>query len=279
MLEKSGNVTMPVGHYENFPVASILLPGRLRQPVELIYRFARSADDIADEGDIRPEERLSRLEAYRNELRSISRNEVVRDPLFQALQSVIRSHGLPLKPFFDLLDAFSQDVTKSRYANFSEVMDYCARSANPVGRLMLHLYGATGEENFRQSDSICSALQLINFWQDVAVDFGKNRIYLPQEDMTRFGITEDQIATFDSGGGWRDLMRFEATRARAMLESGAPLTVRLPGRIGLELRMIVQGGLRILEKLDQCAGDVFRHRPILNVADWILMSGRAITMR
>ena len=270
---------MSVGHYENFPVGSILLPSRLRRPVGVIYRFARTADDFADEGTLPAGQRLIRLEEYRTELHRLQRNGAAETPLFRALQEVVREHGLPLQPFFDLLDAFSQDVTKSRYANFAEVMDYCRRSADPVGRLMLHLYGAASAENLSQSDAICSALQLINFWQDVAIDYRKDRIYLPQDEMARFGISERQIAAQDAGGRWADLMLFQTGRARAMLESGAPLTLRIRGRIGLELRMIVQGGLRMLEKLDAIRGDVFRRRPVLRALDWPLMTIRTLGMR
>lgn len=270
---------MSVGHYENFPVASILLPARLRQPVGVVYRFARTADDFADEGNLAPAERLARLEEYRDQLRRLELNQPPQTPLFDALDGVIRAYKLPLQPFFDLLDAFSQDVTKSRYADFAEVMEYCRRSADPVGRLMLHLYGTARDENLSQSDAICSALQLVNFWQDIAVDFRKNRIYLPQDEMARFGITESQIAAADAGGRWPELMRFQTARARAMLESGAPLARRLPGRIGLELRMIAQGGLRILEKLDAVRGDVYRHRPVLRAYDWPLMMLHALGTR
>ena len=269
---------MSVGHYENFPVASILLPTRLRHPVAIIYRFARTADDFADEGDLAPHERLARLEEYRNELRRLKRNEAPQTPLFQALIGVIRDYDLPLQAFYDLLDAFTQDVLKSRYADFAEVMDYCRRSADPVGRLMLHLYRASSPENLAQSNAICSALQLINFWQDIAVDYRKNRIYLPQDEMARFGVTEAQIAAGDTGGKWAEMMRFQIARVRAMLQSGAPLAARMPGRIGLELRMIVQGGLRVLEKLDRVDGDVFRRRPMLKAWDWPLMLVRTVRM-
>jgi len=270
---------MSVVHYENFPVASILLPTRLRQPVGVLYRFARTADDFADEGTLAPAERLARLEEYRDELRRLQQNRPPQSPLFHVLNEMVRAHDLPLQPFFDLLDAFSQDVTKSRYANFAEVMEYCRRSADPVGRLLLHLYGAVRDENLSQSDAICSALQLTNFWQDVGIDFQKHRIYLPQDEMARYGITESQIAAADSGGRWPELMRYQTQRARAMLESGAPLARRLPGRIGLELRMIVQGGMRVLEKLDAVRGDMFRQRPVLKTLDWPVMLFRALRMR
>jgi squalene synthase HpnC len=270
---------MSAGHYENFPVASMLLPASLRRPVAAIYRFARSADDFADEGEVPPGERLARLEGYRSELRRLEAGRQPVSPQFLDLGDAIEAHRLPLSPFYDLLDAFSQDVTKLRYANFAEVADYCRRSADPVGRLMLHLFGAAEPQNLSRSDAICSALQLINFWQDVEIDFRKNRIYLPQDEMARFGVTEAQIAARSASGGWSDLMHFQIQRARNMLLSGAPLATRLPGRIGLEIRTVVQGGLRILEKLENARGDIFRHRPVLGPFDWPLMLTRALVMR
>jgi len=266
---------MSVDHYENFPVASLLLPARLRRPVGVIYAFARSADDFADEGDAPPGERLAALDRYRAELDRIEHGRPPQTALFHALAAVIREHRLPLQPFRDLLDAFSQDVVKSRYADFAEVMDYCRRSANPVGLLMLHLYGAATPGNIACSDSICSGLQLVNFWQDVEIDWRKDRVYLPADERERFGVTERQIAAGATDDGWRALMSFQVDRARAMLDSGAPLVHALPGRIGWELRMIVQGGLRILEKIDQVRGDVFRRRPVLGRLDWPRMLLRA----
>ena len=266
---------MSVDHYENFPVASVLMPAHLRRPVTVIYAFARSADDIADEGDAAPSERLAGLDGYRAELDRIECGERPRTPLFERLAAVIAEWRLPLAPFRDLLDAFSQDVVKARYADFAEVMDYCRRSADPVGRLMLHLYDAATPDNLAKSDAICSALQLVNFWQDVEIDWRKDRVYLPQDDLARFGVEEAQIAARRTDDAWRALMSFEVARARAMLHSGAPLTRALPGRIGWELRMIVQGGLRILEKIDGVRGDVFRHRPVLGPFDWPRMLARA----
>ena len=177
-------------HYENFPVASILMPARLRQPVALIYAFARQADDFADEGNLLPDERLAKLDGFRHQLDQIAQHKPCESPLFEALAAAITQHQLPLQPFYDLLDAFCQDVTKSRHTNYAELLDYCRRSANPVGLLMLHLYGQATPQNIHYSNAICSALQLINFWQDIAHDYQKGRIYLPLEDMARFGITE-----------------------------------------------------------------------------------------
>jgi len=269
---------MAVDHYENFPVASVLLPAGLRPAVKAIYAFARSADDIADEGDATPPQRLAALAAYDKALDDIDASRQPADPMFATLAGVIRAYRLPLAPFRDLLSAFKQDVVTTRYNRFDELLDYCRRSANPVGALMLHLYNAATPENLRDSDAICSALQLINFWQDVAIDWQKQRIYLPLEDLERFDVTEQDIASADAGTAWQALLQFEIDRARAMMLSGAPLARRLPGRIGWELRMVVQGGLRILERLEQADGDIFNRRPKLGKRDWLLVLWRAVKM-
>lgn len=251
------------------------MPARLRAPITVIYAFARSADDLADEGDVPPVARLAALDAYRAELDRIARGDAPLTPLFERVARVVADWRLPLQPFRDLLDAFSQDVVKTRYADFAELLDYCRRSANPIGRLLLHLYGRATPGNLARSDAICSALQLVNFCQDVAIDWRKDRVYLPQDDLARFGVTEAAIAAGEAGGSWRALLEFEVRRARAMLLSGAPLARDLPGRVGWELRMVVQGGLRILEKIDAVRGDVFRRRPVLGTVDWPLMLARA----
>ena len=266
---------MAVDHYENFPVASVLVPRRLRPAVAAIYGFARTADDFADEGQVPPEERLRRLDGYRDALRRLADGQPATDPVFVRLGAAVRAHALPLQPFHDLLDAFSQDVVKHRYAGFEELLDYCRRSANPVGLLMLHLFDAATPQNVRWSDAVCSGLQLVNFWQDVAVDWRKDRVYLPQDSMARFGVSEAHIAEARVDDAWRALLAFEVSRARTMLESGAPLARAVGGRFGFELRMVVQGGLRILERIDRVRGDVFRHRPMLRAPDWLLMLWRA----
>ncbi len=269
---------MPVDHYENFPVASILLPEHLRAAVESIYAFARTADDIADEGDTTAEQRLFALNQYETELTKIELNEISDIGLFQKLNYYIGQHRLPLQAFRDLLSAFKQDVVITRYQSFTELLDYCRRSANPVGTLMLHLYKATTPANLQDSAAICSALQLINFWQDVAVDWHKQRIYLPLDDLTQFGITEQQLANGQTDKNWQQMMRFQTDRARTMMLSGSPLCKRLKGRIGWELRLVVQGGLRILERIDAVHGDVFRHRPSIGKSDWFVIAWRAIWM-
>lgn len=274
---------MPVDHYENFPVASLLLPVRLREPVEAIYAFARSADDVADEGDASPVVRLARLNDYRTELNAIERGDPPQDaslaPIFARLALHVAAFNLPLQPFRDLLDAFSQDVGKTRYADFAELCDYCRRSANPVGRLMLHLYRADSADNLRHSDAICTSLQLINFWQDVAVDWRKQRIYLPQTDLARFGVSEDDIASHRTHAAWQALMAFQVDRARTLMLSGAPLARAVPGRLGWELRLVVMGGLRILERIEAVGFDVFRQRPTLTRSDWPRLMWRAINYK
>jgi squalene synthase HpnC len=269
---------MSVEHYENFPVASLLMPAHLRPAVAAVYAFARTADDIADEGDTTPEQRLSDLQRYEKELNNIEQARASQTVLFRNLASVIRDHQLPIPPFRDLLSAFKQDVVVTRYQDFPALLDYCRRSANPVGTIMLHLYQAASQKNIEDSNAICSALQLINFWQDIAVDWDKQRIYLPQEDLERFHIGELQIAGSDTHGQWQEMMRFQTDRARAMMMRGAPLCRRLPGRIGWELRLVVQGGLRILERIDDVNGDIFTKRPRLNKFDWLCIFWRAVLM-
>lgn len=270
---------MSVNHYENFPVASILMPRRLRKPVAAIYHFARAADDIADEGEQPNDERLRGLDGFRAELRLIEAGQTPRTALFQRLAAEVEEHALPLPLFFDLLDAFSQDVVKKSYADYDELQDYCRRSANPVGRLLLHLYDEVSDVTLKYSDAICTSLQLINFWQDVAKDYAIGRVYLPQDDLARFGVTEDQIARGISDDKWRALMKFQVDRARSLMLQGAPLGSILTGRIGLEMRMIIAGGLRILDKLESANYDMFRHRPVLRPFDWVIMLAKSAPLR
>jgi squalene synthase HpnC len=259
-----------VGHYENFPVASLLLPSKLRRPVKLIYRFARAADDIADEGDASADIRLERLNDYRAQLAA------PREPLFRELAAMRHEFALPVSAFMDLLDAFSQDVVKKRYGNYGELLDYCRRSANPVGRLLLALFKQTTELNLRASDAICTALQLTNFWQDIEADYAKGRIYLPRDETLRFGVSERHIAEQRCDAAWHGLMAFQVERTRELFGSGKALGRALTGRIGLEIRATIQGGLRILEKIERVHYDVFRARPVLRGLDWPLLFIRAV---
>lgn len=266
---------MSANHYENFPVASILMPRRLRKPVAAIYHFARAADDIADEGELSDTERLRQLDEFRAELTLIEKNETPLTPLFRNLAAEVHQHALPMQPLYDLLDAFSQDVVRKRYADFDEVLDYCRRSANPVGNLLLHLYEEATPVNIAYSDAICTSLQLINFWQDVARDYAIGRIYLPLDELAQYGVSEEQIAQGISDNKWRALMKFQVDRTRAMMISGKPLGSILTGRIGLEMRMIIAGGLRILAKLESADYDMFRHRPVLKPYDWVIMLAKS----
>lgn len=278
MTFASLTIFMPVDHYENFPVASVLLPKRLVPAVEAIYAFARSADDIADEGDATPAQRIADLNAYERALDAIAQSAPQDDPLFARLAGVVAQYALPLQPFYDLLSAFRQDVGTTRYADFPSLLDYCCRSANPVGTLMLSLYGAADQSNLRDSNAICSALQLINFLQDVAIDRAKDRIYIPLDDLALFQVPEQQLDRQQVDANWCALMQFEVSRARVLMLSGAPLAKRLPGRIGWELRLVVQGGLRILEAIEQVGFDVFTRRPKLGPADWVRIVWRALWM-
>ena len=281
---------MPVSHYENFPVASWLLPAAFRPPIEAIYGFARGADDIADEGDAADSERLAGLDRY---LRALDAIEAGGQPEadFARIAAAVKQYQLPLPLLRDLIDAFKQDVVKKRYRSFEELMDYSRRSANPIGRLLLHLFEKTGDRprfsaeqktvvcprfSVEQSDAICSSLQFINFWQDVAVDWKKGRVYIPQDDLARFGVEERAIAEGRADAKWRDLMAFECRRSRAMLDSGAPLGRSLPGRLGLEIRATVAGGRTILDRIDAVAGDVFRHRPVLKPFDWVRIVAKSL---
>jgi squalene synthase HpnC len=266
-----------VGHYENFPVASLLLPRELREPVGVIYRFARTADDFADEGNDAPAARLEKLKGFDLELEGISSGKAPGTPLFADLARIIREHALPMQLFHDLLDAFSQDVVKNRYADFAELLDYSRRSANPVGRLLLHLLRKSSAENCAFSDRICSALQLINFWQDVRIDYEtKDRVYLPQDEMRRFGVTEEHLRQQLCDAAFQDLIRFQLERARAMMLAGEPLLRSLQGRFRLEIAVTMQGGLRILERIENAQYDMFRRRPVHRWFDWPMLFIKAL---
>ena len=272
-----------VDHYENFPVASILCPPALRPAVAAIYAFARTADDLADEGDAAPAQRLADLAAYRADLQAIcgaAPASSTRWPqVFDPLRAVLAKHALPHVLLFDLLSAFEQDVVKHDYADRAELLDYCRRSANPVGRLLLHLYGVTGEPSMRQSDAICTALQLANFWQDFGVDTRRGRLYAPAADCMRHGISaQSLLAQFDAPNA-RALVADLVGWARELMRSGAPLVHAIPGRAGWELRLVVQGGLRILDKIEALGFATLQTRPTLRWTDVPLMAWRAAWMR
>jgi len=264
------------GHYENFPVASLAVPARLRRAVLAIYAFARMADDIADEGDDAPAARLDKLAACDAALDAIAVGRAVAEPPYPELARALREHALPIAPFHELVSAFRQDVTTSRYATYALLLDYCRRSANPIGRLLLQLFDVRDAARLAQSDAICTALQLVNFWQDVASDWKRGRVYLPQEDLARFGVAEPGIAAWRCDDAWRALMAFETARTRALMISGRPLLQAFDWRLRLEISGVIAGGLRILELIDAVEGDVFRRRPRLGRADWMRVGWRAL---
>ena len=272
----------PITHYENFPVASVLCPPHLRPPIAAIYHFARTADDIADEGHATPDERLAELALFRTGL-SDSPQAIARWPqVFGPLQVQRRAHALPDPLLHALLDAFVQDIEKTRagtgYRNHTELLDYCSRSANPVGRLLLHLYGVQDAHSLAMSDDICSALQLINFWQDLSTDIPRGRFYLPHDECVRFGVKQADILAQQDTENTRKLIAACASTARAHMQNGMELVHRLPGRAGWELRLVVQGGLRILDKIAAMDHATLQRRPKLYAWDYGVMLWRAVWM-
>ncbi|HJQ26701.1 MAG TPA: squalene synthase HpnC [Blastocatellia bacterium] len=268
-------------HYENFPVGSVLVPGRLRKHFYSIYAFARTADDFADEGYDEAhseQERLALLDEWRRMLRD-SEHQTPIHPVFIALAETRRQFDLPLVLFEDLLSAFSQDVVKRRYQTVVELLDYCRRSANPIGRLILLLFGHRDEQLHRWSDDICTALQLANHWQDVRVDLAKDRIYLPAEDLAQFGLTFADIERQVASEQFVALMQMEVKRARELFRRGKPLCLTVSGRLGLELRAVWSGGARILDRIEAAGFDVFAHRPVITTADKLRIAARAASKR
>ena len=272
---------MSIEHYENFPVASVLCPPAIRPAVVAIYRFARTADDIADEGDIAAEVRLSDLQSFRADLDAIFHGQPCSGRwrnVFEPLAHARQSHSLPHAPLADLLSAFAQDTGNPRYEDRAELLDYCARLANPVGRLLLHLYGLRDAQSLAQSDSICTALQLINFWQDCSVDLPRGRVYIPTAEALQHGVDLTYPASMVDTSASRALLANLCQWARSTMVEGAPLALRVPGRAGWELRLVVQGGLRILEKIQHMGHSTIEHRPTLTAADVPPMLWRAWRM-
>ncbi|MEO8389801.1 MAG: squalene synthase HpnC [Polaromonas sp.] len=270
-----------VAHYENFPVASLLCPPRLRPPIAAIYWFARTADDIADEGNAPPQTRLADLAAYRADLMATSTGLPPSPrwaPVFAQLAPMMAEFQLPVNLLADLLSAFEQDAVKQRYADEAELVHYCNRSANPVGRLLLHLYDIHDPASLQMSDFICTALQLINFWQDLSVDIPRGRIYLPADAWARHGADEAQLLALDANPATINLIAACAHSARATMLKGSPLAKKIPGRGGWELRLVVQGGLRILDKIEAQGFNTLQRRPKLSPWDVVVMGWRALWM-
>lgn len=252
-------------HYENFPVASIFLPRKLRQPIAAIYAFARTADDFADEGDHPLADRLNLLNGYSQYLTDIANQGYQgNDPIFVALEDSIKRFNLPVTLLEDLLTAFKQDVIKSRYATFDEVLDYCRFSANPVGRLLLYLQGEPTEHQLEQSDAICTALQLINFYQDIVQDYTEqNRIYIPQEELTKIGMNEVDLICPETHK-LAPILRSLYLRTESIMSKGVELGLTVPGRLGWEIRAMTLGGITTLAALKQQSDVSLLQRPRLS---------------
>ena len=272
-------------HYENFPVASYLLPPAMRPHIAAIYAFARTADDFADDPGIPDEDRLRLLDDWRARLeRAVGGGPA--DPgtddaalIFLALSQTIRACRLPISLFLDLLSAFRQDVLQDRYATWSDVLDYCRRSANPVGRLVLRVAGRASPELDARSDDVCTALQLTNFWQDLERDWRIGRVYVPEADRIRAGAREEDLAAGRMTAEWREVMAEMVQRTRALFTSGRAVCDGVEGRLRWELRLTWLGASRILDRLERSGYDIFRHRPTLAAADAPGLIWQAITWR
>jgi squalene synthase HpnC len=260
-------------HYENFPVASLLLPKDKRKYVYAIYAYARAADDFADEPDILggSEKRLALLNEWNGKLVDAYNGKAV-DPVFIALRKTVEDNDIPIEPLENLLKAFKQDVVKSRYKTFDEVLDYCTNSANPVGRLVLMIFGCHNEKFFKYSDKICTALQLANFWQDVEVDLRKDRVYIPKEDLDKFGYSYNELSMKQYNNKFRDLLSFEVNRTQNIFEEGKKLIEMCAKedklrKLSKELKLTWLGGTEILNKIKEIDYDVFTKRPKISAAD------------
>ena len=276
------NHPVSIDHYENFPVASVLCPPAIRPAVTAIYHFARTADDIADEGTAQQDARLQDLAAYRRDLVAVSQGQPVLERwqhVFAPLGRSIDRDNLPLPPLHALLDAFEQDARNPRYADRAALLAYCSKSANPVGRLLLHLYGIDDPLSLQQSDAVCSALQLINFWQDLSVDGLRGRCYVPETDRMAHGVDMDDLLRARDSAAAQRMVRALCAWAQQLMLQGAPLALRVPGRAGWELRLVVQGGLRILERIGQMNHATLAARPTLSAFDVPVLAWRALWMR
>ena len=276
------------GHYENFPVGSVLLPRRMRRHIAALYAFARTADDFADEGAWRADDRLRLLDGWQRRLRQASMWDAPGAPpaegeppdtvqIFVALGASIRQCALPVSLLEDLLSAFRQDVTVTRYATWDDLLDYCRRSANPVGRLVLRVAGYQDARMDEWSDRICTALQLANFWQDLKADVDRGRIYLPSEEQRAHGAREDHLRAVQVPLVWQQALAAAAARTRALFDAGRPLCDAVRGRLRYELRATWLGGVRILDRLEQEHFDVIRHRPTLGPLDAPWFAWRMLT--
>lgn len=262
-------------HYENFPVASLFIPRKLRKHVAVIYQFARQADDIADEGNYPADFRLMLLENYKKSFIE-ALNESYENEFWYSLKHTIDTKKLTEKNFFDLLSAFEQDVTKNRYKTFDELLNYCQRSANPVGRLILELFDIRNNEALICSDSICTGLQLTNFYQDISLDYKKNRIYIPLDEMKQYGVSENIFELKKNNVNFKHLMKFQISRTREFFERGENILRFLSGRLKLQIKLTILGGREILNKIEEIDYDTLNIRPKLNKHDFIKLFYKAL---
>jgi len=255
-------------HYENFPVASVFLPKNIRKHVAVVYRFARNADDIADEGNMNEEQRTDILQIYKQQLTDALQGNYAND-FWRALHNTIKTYKLTEEYFYDLLSAFEQDITKKRYETFSELLDYCSRSANPVGRIILEFFNIREHEALKYSDAICTALQLTNFYQDVSVDLKKGRIYLPAEDLERHNVGEEEFSREGTSIEFKNLMKSQVERNFELYREGVNILPLLPTRLRFQIRLTILGGQEILNKIRSADFNVLNVRPKLSKIDYI----------
>ena len=265
-------------HYENFPVGSFLLPKEFRPPIRLVYAFARVADDIADEGNDSKETRLQRLDDWEGEFRkSLAGRATV--PFFRELAEVVAHYAIPESLFLDLIAAFRMDAAGKEYLTFEDLLFYCRHSANPVGRILLHIFDCANDETCRLSDSICTALQLANFWQDLSVDIKRNRVYIPRDDLQRFGLTADDLRNGGGTAAIPALLKFQVERTKKLFLDGKPLFRLIDRHFALELRLTYHGGVRILEKVEHLGYNTLSRRPVITNVDRALIAIRSLLSR
>lgn len=253
-------------HYENFPVVSLFIPKDLRKHIAVVYQFARQADDIADEGGENAEKRIEKLELYKNQL-SNSLNGKYDSLFWAAFHNTVLQFNLTHKNFFNLLDAFNQDIIKKRYQTYNELLEYCEKSANPVGRIILELHNINDPQALDYSDAVCTALQLTNFYQDVSIDYEKDRIYLPNDEMEKFGVTENIFRLKENNINFQRLLKYQVERTLNLFENGENIFNKLPSRLRYQIKMTILGGKKILYKISRINFDVLHKRPTLTKFD------------
>ncbi len=265
-------------HYENFPVGSFFLSKEFRAPIRLVYAFARVADDIADEGDDSKETRLQQLDDWEGEFKKALAGGIG-IPFFQELAETVVKYGIPPSLFFDLIAAFRMDSLGKEYNTFKDLLFYCRHSANPVGRILLHIFHCANDETGRHSDAICTGLQLANFWQDLSVDIKRKRVYIPREDFERFGLMTEDLRSGRGTDNVRLLLKFQVERTKKLFLDGRQLFRLIDRRFALELRLTYHGGVRILEKVESLGSKVLHVRPVLSKYDWTLIGIRSFIAR